>query len=96
MIDGEKIQQIRDLIFEHRAFRIGGRGICIDCYPEYENLRHYWRIEIPRAFVEMECSIIDIESNDYFVVMNFYRDIDSRTPCAVINLKTYSKITRFY
>lgn len=96
MIDEDKIQQIRDLIFEHRAFRIGGRGICINFEPEYSDLKYSWIVEIPRASMSIKCQIIDIGSEYGHARMEFYKDMNSIRPEVSVDLRDYDKITRLY
>lgn len=86
MIDGDELAAlIRDKI----PFRIGARGICIECYPHIFN---NWLIRINRAFVEIRAADISVlDDVDYFM-LTF--DPDGKGEyLSLADLREYDKIT---
>lgn len=90
MIDGYELEQ---LIKDKQAFRIGARGICIECCPNIHN--KIWVITIDRAFVELHVQDIAVlDDADYFM-LTF--DPDGKGEyLSLADLSRYDKITVLY
>ena len=89
MIDGDEVAAlIRDKI----PFRIGARGICIECHPHIFN---NWVIRIDRAAVEIRAADIAVlDDADYFM-LTF--DPDGKGEYwSLADLREYDKITVLY
>ena len=57
--DSEEAFKIKDYIKRERSFRIGSRGICIDCVPD----NYGWNVNIPRAGIHMlNCDSLHYDS----------------------------------
>lgn len=64
MID---VDEINKLIEDKRSFRIGGRGICIDCRFHFPS--RTWVVDVPRASLEMHCESISVCDDVEFTVL---------------------------
>ncbi len=90
MIDSYELEQ---LIRDKQAFRIGTRGICIECCPNFNN--KIWVITIDRAFVELHVQDIAVLDDPDFFMLTF--DPDGKGEyLALADLSRYDKITVLY
>ena len=87
MID---IDIINNLIERKAAFRIGGRGIGIDC--RFHNPSKTWVVDVPRASLEMHCETITICDDVEFTVLECHNHND-RDCTGIFDLKEYTKVT---
>ena len=89
MIDGYELEQ---LIKDKQTFRIGTRGICIECCP---NIHSGWVITIDRAFVELHVQDIAVLDDADFFMLTF--DPDGKGEYwSLADLREYDKITVLY
>lgn len=90
MIDGN---ELAELIMGQVPFRIGTRGICIECVPNIHS--GIWVITIDRAFIELHVQDIAIlDDADYFM-LTF--DPDGKGEyLSLADLSKYDKITLLY
>ena len=86
--------EIKKCINHGRSFRIGARGICIECrrIGIREPANYLWRITIPRAFVSIDADDISILSDEDFYHLCFSVDA-GRTHWSLADLMEYDKIT---
>lgn len=87
MID---IDEINKLIEDKRSFRIGGRGICIDCRFHFPSKT--WVVDVPRAFLEMHCESISVCDDVEFTVLECHNH-DDRDCTGIFDLSEYTKVT---
>lgn len=90
MIDGDELAAlIRDKV----PFRIGTRGVCIECVPNVHT--DIWVITIDRAFVELHVKDIAIlDDPDFFILII---DPDGKGEYLdLADLSRYDKITVLY
>ena len=90
MIDSNELAAlIRDKI----PFRIGTRGICIECCPNIHS--KIWVITIDRAFVELHVQDIAVLDDADFFMLSF--DPDGKGEyLPLADLSRYDKITVLY
>jgi len=91
MIDEDEIRRCID---HGRSFRIGARGICIECrrISIREPANYRWRITIPRAFVSIDADDISILSDEDFYDLCFSVD-NGRTHWSLADLMQYDRLT---
>ena len=80
--------ELANLIMKRKDFRIGTRGICCDCRYIFRG----WKIQIPRAFIEIDCDEIDILDDEDFYCLGFSTD-KGRSFIDFLNLMEYDKLT---
>ena len=90
MIDADELAAlIRDKV----PFRIGTRGICIECEPNVHT--DIWVITIDRAFVELHVQDIAVLDDPDFFMLTF--DPDGKGEyLSLADLRQYEKITVLY
>ena len=59
MLNEDDIKRIEEYIKFRRAFRIGGRGICIECYPK----DYGWSVFVPRCFYNADVDTIGLNGH---------------------------------
>lgn len=90
MIDGDELTR---LIKDKIPFRIGARGICIECCPNIHS--KIWVITIDRAFVELHVQDIAVLDDPDFFMLTF--DPDGKGEyLSLADLRRYDKITLLY
>ena len=91
MIDEDEIKRF---INHGKSFRIGARGICIECrcISIREPADYRWRITIPRASVSIDADDISILSDEDFYHLCFSVDA-GRTHWSLADLMEYDKLT---
>ena len=56
MMNDDDMERLDSLIRNRKAFRIGGRGICIECYP----MKYGWNVYVPRSYYNANVDTIEI------------------------------------
>ena len=59
MLNDDDIKRLEGFINDRRAFRIGGRGICIECYPK----NYGWNVYVPRSYFNAHADVIDVDGH---------------------------------
>ena len=88
MIDGDRLQKVIDKGYD---FRLGTRGICVNCYRR--KTVGDWCILIPRAFTEIHADDLKVVDDEYFYSLEVYRGGEM---IADINLSAYDTLTLPY
>lgn len=59
MLNDDDIKRIEEYIRCRRAFRIGGRGICVECYPK----EYGWNVYVPRSYYNANVDTIEADGH---------------------------------
>jgi len=87
MIDSDELNRY---IESRKRFKIGTRGICINCIPHLHNAG--WTVSIPRAFVYLDvCEINVLDDVDFYHLCVSFDDGHSFE--SVADLTQYDKLT---
>ena len=91
MIDADQCEYIRVLISKRKKFRIGTRGIAIECTPmmTYDK----WLVTVNRAFMSVYCSGIGVcdDDPDGSVTLECYQG-DARSYAVFFVLSEYMTV----
>ena len=85
MLNEDDIKRIEEYIEHNKAFRIGGRGICIECYPK----KYGWNVYVPRSYYSAYVGEIEVQGNILQLSVE-----DGYVPCGHFDLYEYTKLTR--
>ena len=80
--------EIKECIKKATSFRIGSRGICVDCWSVYGGT---WEVKIPRANVEVKCDYIEVVEQR---LVGYACDDETAIQCLTVFLVDYDKVTR--
>lgn len=85
MIDPDELQKV---IKKRWDFRLGARGICVDCYHRVHTPD--WCILIPRAFTEIHADELKVVDDEDFYSLEIWRN---GKMIADIDLSAYPLLT---
>ena len=84
------LKEIRKCIKDETSFRIGTRGICVDCWRMYDGT---WKIRIPRSEVVVDVAYIEVKE---WRLIGYACEEETSIKCLTVFLNPYKdgKITR--
>ena len=85
MIDPDELQKVIEKGWD---FRLGARGICVNCYHRVH--AHDWCIHIPRAFTEIHADDLKVVDDVDFYSLEVWRNGEM---IADIDLSAYPLLT---
>lgn len=85
MLNDIDIKRLEGFINGRRAFRIGGRGICIECYPK----EYGWNVYVPRSYYNANVDVIEVQGDLLQLSVEA-----GYVPCGHFDLYEYTKLTR--
>lgn len=85
MLNDEDVKRIEEYIEHRKAFRIGGRGICVECYPK----NYGWNVYVPRSYYSAYVDVIEVQGH----VLQLSVEA-GYVPCGHFDLYEYTKLTR--